>query len=87
MPYHRCPFCLLHIEYVFVGYPLFLFLYLASFSGMSVALLEAFRKHTDLKEAIDGQQNNLRMLLSTSLALFILLSLYFPVKYMILGGE
>jgi len=87
MPHHRCPFCLLHIEYDFVGYPLFLFLYLASFSGMSVALLEVFRKHTDLKEAIVGQQKNLRMLLSTSLVLFILLSLYFPVKYMILGGE
>ncbi len=87
MPHHRCPFCLLHVEYNFVGYPLFLFLYLASFSGMGVGLLTWFRKSADLKTAIAGQQKTLRMVFGSSLILFILLSLYFPAKYLLLGGE
>ena len=87
MPHHRCPFCLLHTEYNFVGYPLFLSLYLASFSGMGVALLAAFRKQSDLEGVIFVQQKSLRMVLSWSLLLFMILSLYFPLKYLVLGGE
>jgi len=87
MPHHRCPFCLLHVEYNFVGYPLFLLLYLASFSGMSVAFLAGFGKYADLKPAIIVQQKSLRRLVSWSLVCFLLLSLYFPIKYLVLGGE
>jgi hypothetical protein len=87
MPHHRCPFCLLHVEYSFVGYPLFLFLYLASFSGMGIVLLALFRKYADLETTIAKQQKILRMVLSWSLVFFLVLSLYFPLKYLVLGGE
>lgn len=87
MPHHRCPFCLLHAEYNFVGYPLFLALYLASFSGMGVALLAAFRRQPDLERVILVQQRGLGLVLSWSLLFFMLLSLYFPLKYLALGGE
>jgi len=87
MPHHRCPFCLLQAEYNFVGYPLFLSLYLASFSGMGGGLLNAFTKHIDLQATITAQQRNLRMLFSLALVGFMLLSLFFPVRYFLIGGE
>ncbi len=87
MPYHRCPFCLLHAEYNFVGYPLFLLLYLASFSGMGVALLGGFGKYRDLETAVVRQQRRLRRVAGWALISFLFLSLYFPIQYVMLGGE
>ena len=87
MPHHRCPFCLLHVEYNYVGYPLFLFLYLASFSGMGVALLAGFGMYSDLETAIVKQQKLLRRVASWALIFFLFLSLYYPIKYVVLGGE
>ncbi|RUM47054.1 MAG: hypothetical protein DSY80_01275 [Desulfocapsa sp.] len=87
MPHHRCPFCLLQIEYNFVGYPLFVLLYFASFAGMGSGLLSVFTKHIDLQKTITVQQRRLRILFTLALAGFVLLSLYFPLRYLLLGGE
>lgn len=87
MPHHRCPFCLLHAEYNFVGYPLFLSLYIASFAGMGIGLLGLFSANSDLESFVSVFQNQLRRLLFVSLFLFITLSLFYPLRYLVLGGE
>ena len=87
MPHHRCPFCLLHSEYLFIGYPLFISLYLASFSGMASALPALFASRRDLQPAISRFQNGFRLLLLVSLVVFTALSLFYPAQYFMLGGE
>lgn len=87
MPHHRCPFCLLHVEYNFVGYPLFISLYLASFAGMGVGLLGFFSSASALEEVLPRFCTNLRLQFLVFLALFVVLSLYYPLKYLVLGGE
>jgi len=87
MPHHRCPFCLLHVEYNFVGYPLFLSLYLASFSGMGIGLLMFFSSYSELATALSRFHKNLRVQFIVFLLFFVVLSLYFPLKYLVLGGE
>ena len=87
MPHHRCPFCLLHAEYLFVGYPLFISLYLASFGGMASALPILCGSHGHLQPASATFQKRFRLLLLSSLVGFTGLSLFYPAKYLIFGGE
>lgn len=87
MPHHRCPFCLLHSEYNFVGYPLFLSLYLASFAGMGIGLLSLFSDNSDLEIFASMFRTYLRRLLFVSLGLFMAVSLFYPFRYLVLGGE
>ncbi len=87
MPHHRCPFCLLHGEYNFIGYPLFISLYLASFSGMAIVLPGIFSSYSELGTAIANFQKRFRMLLLFSLIIFTGLSLFYPLKYLLAGGE
>ena len=43
MPTHHCPFCFLQREYSYVGYFLYIFLFLGTFSGLSIGLID-FKK-------------------------------------------
>ncbi len=87
MPHHRCPFCLLQVEYNFIGYPLFASLYLATFSGMAMGVVDIGKRVSGLETASIEQQKMFRILFSLSTLLFILLSIYFPIKYLVMGGE
>lgn len=88
MPHHRCPFCLLHGEYNFVGYPLFGTLYVASFAGMATGVTAWVARYTkDLTNVAQRQQIWLFRGVGWSLVMFVILSLYYPLRYLILGGE
>jgi hypothetical protein len=87
MPHHRCPFCLIHSEYSYIGYPLFLSLECAVFGGVGMGVLECFRNKHDLEADVDRFQNTFRLLTIFSLLLFLLISLIYPLLYLITGGE
>jgi len=81
LPSHRCPFCLLHGEYGYVGYLLYTGLLGGGVTGAGVGLLMPYRNLESLKEAIPSLQGKLARatmifyaLLATVSTLEILLS-------------
>lgn len=72
LPTHHCPFCLLHREYGFVGYPLYGALLGGAISGVSVGVLAPFQGHPSLALALPGIQ---RKLTWVTLALALLFTL------------
>lgn len=48
MPTHHCPFCFLAHEYNYIGYLLYIFLFLGTFYGMTIGIME-FKKEEEKK--------------------------------------
>jgi len=44
LPTHHCPFCLLQSDYYYIGYFIYLFLFLGTFFGISSILYKAYKK-------------------------------------------
>lgn len=87
LPSHRCPFDLLKGEYGYVGYPIYGLLFAGGLlgSGGMVALF-AVRHH----ELVIPSRRYLRLaarISTVSLLLFMLLSGFFPLRYILIGGE
>ena len=59
MPSHRCPFCLLHGEYGYVGYLLYAGLLGGGVTGAGVGLLMPHRKVASLAKSIPSMQDSL----------------------------
>jgi len=49
LPTHHCPFCLIQKEYHYIGYALYLTLFVASIMGSSVGVLNRFKNINSLK--------------------------------------
>jgi hypothetical protein len=87
MPYHNCPFCILKPEYHYIGFALYFTLIPASFFGLSIVLVEPFKKRAALREAVKKYQ---QMAIIISLVLLLILaatSSYHYLLYRISGGE
>ncbi len=50
LPTHHCPFCLIQKEYHYIGYALYLSLFLATIAGSSVGVLDRFKNIDSLKK-------------------------------------
>ena len=87
MPHHRCPFCLLQREYLLIGYPLFIFLGLGVFLGISSGMAELIGKKEELSTAASHFQAVAMKISSFLLFIFLLLCALFPAIYFIKGGE
>ena len=59
LPSHRCPFCLLHGEYGYVGYLLYAGLLGGGVTGAGVGLLNPFREVESLKDFLPRMQGGL----------------------------
>ena len=59
LPTHHCPFCLLHREYLFVGYPIYGALLGGAISGLGVGILAPFQARASLKSVLPGMQAHL----------------------------
>jgi len=59
LPSHRCPFCLLHAEYRWVGYPLYAALIVAAISGLGVGVVAPARRHASLAARLPALQRRL----------------------------
>jgi hypothetical protein len=86
MPFHRCPFDILKKEYHFVGYPIYVTLFSATFFGMSAGATSLFTTIASLQEAVCiFRKASLRLCLLL-LPLFLAIISWFPAVYF-LGGD
>jgi len=76
LPTHHCPFCMLQADYYYIGYFLYLFLFLGTFNGISVGIL-AFKKEKELAKFRYALFFNTLYLLCVS---------YFPLAYYLKNG-
>ena len=59
LPTHHCPFCLLHREYGFVGYPLYAALLGGAIAGLGLGTLSLFHDRKSLASALPRMQTRL----------------------------
>ncbi len=80
LPTHHCPFDILQADFHYVGYPLYISLFLATITSMLTGFYEALRKRTGKTELVDKLQK--RMTLSGLFfgLLFLIISLW-PVVF------
>lgn len=70
LPTHHCPFCLLHQEYGYIGYPLYGAMLISVVAGMGVGVIHPFRAVASLKEAIPLIQTRLALVSVVSALVF-----------------
>ncbi len=87
MPFHNCPFCMLKPEYHFIGYPIYVALFAGAFFGMSVVCVEPLFSFAGLKENVRKFQQAAIKISLFFLVVFVLLSSYRYLRYLIVGGE
>ncbi len=68
LPTHHCPFCILHSEYGYVGYPLYFALLVGAICGLGVGAVAPFRKIESLRTILPRVQ---RQLAATSLLAYL----------------
>ena len=87
MPSHRCPFDILKKEYNFVGYPIYLTLFIATFSGMSAGGVGVLGSLPGLRKHVDRYSKAATRTAIVFLPIFLLLVTWFPAAYILAGGE
>jgi hypothetical protein len=76
LPTHHCPFCILHPEYGYVGYLLYITLLAGAVSGLGVGVIMPFRKIKSLAEVLPRVQKRLALVSVLSFTAFMLISGY-----------
>jgi len=76
LPTHHCPFDILQADFHYVGYPLYISLFLCTITSMLTGLYEALRRKVGQKDVVDRLQR--KMTLSGLLfgLLFLIISLW-----------
>jgi len=62
LPTHHCPFCILHREYGFVGYPIYLLFLAGGVSGLGVGAVSPFTGIRSLKDTLPRIREELTVL-------------------------
>ena len=75
MPTHHCPFCILHQDYGYVGYAIYLTLLVAAVSGLGIGFIMRFQRNQSLNEMLPRIQRKLA-----------LISLLFCVTFVLIVG-
>jgi hypothetical protein len=87
MPFHNCPFCMLKREYGGFGFWLYIPLFITVFCGMTPMLIEPCTAKATLAAAVAGLQRKMMAVSLSALGLYVLLSSWHYLLYMLLGGE
>ena len=87
MPYHHCPFWIIKPEYHGIGYPIFFSLIGGSFFGLCVGFSSILQYRTDLVHTIQRFQRVSVHISLWLLLIFLLICSYYPLSYIIFGGE
>ena len=82
LPSHRCPFCLLHGEYGYVGYLLYAGLLGGGVTGAGVGLLTPFRKVESLAVSLPSMQGRLAR---ATMALYLLFAAVSTLEILLSG--
>ncbi len=73
LPTHHCPFCLLHREHGFVGYPLYATLLGGALAALGVGVLAPFRNRSSLAPVLPAMQVRLAWTALACAAVFTLI--------------
>jgi hypothetical protein len=76
LPTHHCPFCILQREYGYIGYALYLALFVAGISGTSVGALERLKGKESMRSVIPPLQKKLCIVCMAGFTLFAAISSY-----------
>lgn len=76
LPTHHCPFCILHQEYGFIGYPIYGAILVSSLSGMGTGLIQPFRTIASLQEIVPKMQKKLSLISIIATLAWVLLAGY-----------
>ncbi|WP_457744790.1 hypothetical protein [Sulfurimonas sp.] len=76
LPTHHCPFCLLQKDYNYIGYFLYIFLFIGTFYGLLVGLIDFSKKELEQRYRISLLFN----------FLYLLVVSYFPIAYYLKNG-
>jgi len=87
MPYHNCPFDILHKEYRYIGVPIYFALFGGAFFGISSGAATLFRIFPGLSAPVSAYQCFSVKASSLLLLLFVILVTYPAVSYIYAGGE
>lgn len=74
LPTHHCPFCLLHQEYGYIGYPMYGAMLISAVAGMGAGIIHPFRTGNSLKEVIPPLQKRLALVSLITALLFALIA-------------
>jgi len=74
-PHHHCPFCMLKAEFHFVGYALYVPLFLATAAGLGTAVLQPFRGVPTLSALVPAVSVRLSWVAAAGFLLVILVAL------------
>ena len=74
LPTHHCPFCLLHREYGFIGYPLYAALLVDVIAGTGAGLIGRYRAVPTLRVAVPIGQRRLALTALLAKAAFLLIA-------------
>lgn len=80
LPTHHCPFCLLQKEYNYIGYPLYISLFIGGIAGAGTGVLEKVKGPASLSSHIPAFQKKLCLWSIAGFAFFTLLTIY-PVLF------
>jgi hypothetical protein len=87
LPSHRCPFDLFDRATHYIGFPLYFSLFAAVFAGASAGAAAPFSSLPGLAAPIAVYRHHCLRLLLALLPLFLLICLYYPMAYLLRGGE
>jgi hypothetical protein len=87
MPFHRCPFDILKMEYDSVGYLIYSTLFAATFFGMSAGVTSLFTTISSLQESVRSFRKASLRLCLLLLPLFLVVVSWFPAVYLLGGGD
>jgi hypothetical protein len=76
LPTHHCPFCLLQKEYHYIGYPLYLSLFLAGITGMGAGVIDRLKGPRSLSTVIPALQRRLCLFSMAGFITFALIAAY-----------
>lgn len=74
LPTHHCPFCILHSEYGYVGYPMYFALMIGAISGLGVGVTAPFRRIETLGTILPRVQRRLAIVSLVAYSVFLLIS-------------
>ena len=74
LPTHHCPFCLLHQEYGYIGYPMYGAMLISAVAGMGAGIIHPFRTGISLKEVVPPLQKRLALVSLIAALLFALIA-------------
>jgi hypothetical protein len=76
LPTHHCPFCILHPEYGYVGYPMYLSILVSAVCGLGAGIVNPFRYIESLRNVIPGIQKRLAFVSVLANMIFVLIAGY-----------